>query len=90
MVDGRHLEKKYKLQYISSRLIDLDDLYVIWRVFVQICAFGGYVDIASYFRSQVPQKPHFGVWIGMFKPNTPYCQNCHIDVNQILHSDKVL
>ena len=40
-----------------------------------------------------PKTPNFGVWIGVFKPNSrnekrAYYQNYCIDSTQILHSDK--
>ena len=32
--------------------------------------FGGFIDIASHFGGEIPQKnPNFWAWIGVFKPN---------------------
>ena len=39
---------------------DFDDLYVIWRLSAQGCAFWGFVDMPPHLGGQIPKKNNFG------------------------------
>jgi len=43
----------------SHRWTDFDDLFVIWRLSAQGCAFWGFRWYACPFRGQIPPKPQF-------------------------------
>jgi len=54
----------------SHRWTDFDDLYVIWRLSDQGCAFWGSRWCASPFRgSNTPKTPILAAWIGVSQPN---------------------
>jgi len=60
----------------SHRWTDFHDLYVIWRLSTQGCAFWGSSWYCSSFRGLYPQKPIFGARIGVFKPNSQNRKTC--------------
>ena len=94
MVDSQHPEKKEKSLYLSNHLTDFDDLYVIWGVSVQRCAFWVLRwNCSPFWGLNFPKKTILAAWINVFKPNTQNIQtlilsNYFSNFNHILHSGK--
>jgi len=68
--------KKWKIVYISSRLTDFDDLYVMWLTSEQRCIFWGLIDTACH--------------LGRKTFKLSYDQNYSSDSNLISQNDKQL
>ena len=59
----------HQLTYRSDPSTDFHAWWLKRRWFMQGCAFGCFVDIASHFGGEIPPKtPIYGAWIGVFKP----------------------
>ena len=66
------------------RWTDFDDLYVIWCLSAQVCAFSGFRWYAFPFRGSNPPKPPIlGAWIGVLQPNWWNRKTCIL--SKLLH-----
>jgi len=91
MADGSHLEKQ--LKNISTTIWPISTIYKSCDVFLcKDMHFVNRVVTISHLGGQIPQKAHFGTWIGLFKPKWQIkklaYQKCFVDFYQIVHNNK--